>query len=160
MNSCFHESAPSLVSEFFASRLQLAVGYRFKGILWVPNEFKNCPMDMDHVAVAAGFDGWIGKTCLMHVVIQKPELLNREMIREAFTYVFDTCGVNYVIGMVDSGNLPAVEFDQRIGFQEVHRISNGGIDGVTDMIVFGMRKQDCRWVTKEIRNGEKRSGSP
>lgn len=160
MNTCFPVSNPGLVSEFFSSRLELATGYRFKGILWVPKAFSGRIQDMNHVAVAVGFDGWIGRTCLMHTVVQMPELLSREMIREAFTYVFDTCQMNYVTGMVDSGNLAAVEFDQRIGFQEVHRISNGGIDGVTDMIVFGMRKQDCRWVTKEIRNGEKRPRSP
>ncbi len=107
---------------------------------------------MDDVAVAVGFDGWIGHTCLMHVVIQKPDMLTRHMIREAFDYIFNTCGMNCVLGMVDSTNHPAVEFDTRLGFREVHRISQGGIDG--DMIIFSMQKQDCRWIRKEIRHGE------
>ena len=152
MSKCFFSADPSMVTDFFVDRLELIPGYQFKGILWIPEEFRDKPCSMEHVAVAVGFDGWIGHTCLMHVVIQKPEYLSRAIIREAFRYVFEDCKMNCVLGMVDSTNHAAVEFDTRIGFREVDRISQGGIDG--DMIIFSMYKKDCRWIRKEIRHGE------
>lgn len=152
MKGYFHISDPRFVSDFFRHRLGLAVGDKFKGILWTPIEFLGRVTDMDHVAVAVGFDGWVGKTCCMHTVIQKPECLTREMVSETFEYIFNTCGMQCVLGLVDSTNTSAVKFDTKLGFKEVHRISQGGIDG--DLIVFSMTRTDCRWL-KENRNGRK-----
>lgn len=150
MKGFFHISDPALVQDFFKDRLGLAVGEKFKGILWIPIEHLGKVRDMDHVAVAVGFDGWVGRTCCMHTVIQMPEKLNREMIRESFDYIFNTCQMQCVLGLVDSTNTSAVKFDTRLGFKEVHRISQGGIDG--DLIVFSMTRADCRWL-KEKPNG-------
>jgi RimJ/RimL family protein N-acetyltransferase len=80
----------------------------------------------------------------MHVVIQKPEAMTPRIVREAFEFPFNVCGCEAVLGMVDSVNTQALEFDRRLGFEEIARIPNGGLEG--DLIVFRMTRAECRWL--------------
>lgn len=149
----------SLIADFFQKSLGLHESSDLRGIIWVPDDLAipGTPMQMSQVAVAVAFNGFIGKTCCMHVVIQMPHLLNRHMIRESFRYAFKMCGVNTIFGLVDSHNEAAVDFDRRIGFKEINRVKDGGLDG--DLIMFQMNKADCRWLRKVNHGQEKRTAS-
>lgn len=115
-------------------------------MLHVPDAFKNAPMTMADVAVAIGYNGFIGRTCCMHMVIQRPELVSRRITREAFEFPFNVCNCEAVIGFVDSKNHAALDFDRRLGFRDVLVIPNGGPDG--DLIQLVMTRADCRWLRK------------
>ncbi len=99
---------------------------------------------MDAVAVAVGYNAFIGRTCCMHTVIQRPELLNRRMIRDAFAYPFNVANCNAVLGLVDSMNEAALSFDSKLGFKEIARIPHGGTDA--DLVVMQMTRDECRWL--------------
>lgn len=141
------------VMSFFHDRLGLHFSSDFRGILWIPEEFAGKTCEMSDVAVAAGFNSFIGKTCCIHTVVQNPRLLTRQMISEAFNYAYNTCGVEVIFGLVDSENEAAVEFNKRLGFRETQRHMDAGIDG--DLIIFAMRRSECRWL-KENRNGKEK----
>jgi hypothetical protein len=132
------------VQSFFSDRLGLKWSDDFRGVLHVPDEFRNVPASMDHVAVAVGYNGFIGRTCCMHVVIQKPEAMSPRVVRDAFAFPFQVCGLEAVLGMVDSVNDAALDFDRRLGFTEIARIPNGGLEG--DLVVFRMTRAECRWL--------------
>lgn len=139
------------ITDFFYSRLRLSPTKDFRGVLWIPVEYRHQLALMDHVAAAVGFHTFIGRICCMHVVVQKPEYVTRRMIRDAFHYAFVEAGCEAVLGLVDTTNDAAIEFDTRLGFKKVYRIKDGGLDG--DLIVYEMKRSDCRWLSKEVKHG-------
>lgn len=132
------------VQSFFADRLGLKWSDDFRGVLHVPDVYRNATSSMDHVAVAVGYNGFMGHTCCMHVVIQKPEAMTARIVRDAFVFPFEKCGCVAVLGMVDSSNAAALEFDRRLGFKEIDRIPGGALDG--DLVILRMTRADCRWL--------------
>lgn len=137
-------TVPEIVHSFFADRLGIHNSADFRGVLYAPDRPDDSPIHMGDIAVAVGYNSFIGRTCCMHTVVQKPELLNRRMVIAAFAYPFLTCGCEAVLALVDSNNAPALEFDTRLGFKEIARIPNGGPDA--DLVVLQMLRGDCRWL--------------
>lgn len=132
------------VWEFMHAKLALHNSADFRGALWVPEEHASSAMSMDHVAVAVGYNAFIGRTCCMHVVIQAPERLTPRIVRESFRFPFELCNCNAVLGLVDSKNDAAMSFDLKLGFKQIATIPNGGIDG--DLNVLQMLRGECRWL--------------
>ena len=137
-------NTPALVGPFFHDRLGLRPSPDFRGVLWLPDECSGQYARMDDVAVAVGYDAFIGRTCCMHTVVQRPELLNRRMVRAAFAFPFERCGCEAVLALVDSANEAALAFDTRLGFHETGRIANGGPDA--DLVLLVMERAACRWL--------------
>jgi hypothetical protein len=133
-----------LVNDFFRDRLGIEHSSDFRGVLHVPDAYRGAPSSMDHVAIAVGYNGFVGKTCCMHVVIQKPEMMSPRIVREAFEFPFQVCGCVAVLGMVDSTNDAALTFDRRLGFKEIDRIAGAGLDG--DLVILRMLRSECRWL--------------
>jgi hypothetical protein len=132
------------VQSFFSDRLGLKWSDDFRGVLHVPDAYRDVPASMDQVAIAVGYNGFIGRSCCMHVVIQKPEAMTPRIVRDAFAFPFEVCGCEAVLGMVDSTNVQALEFDRRLGFEEIARIPNGGLEG--DLVILQMLRGQCRWL--------------
>ncbi len=135
-----------LVNAFFHQRLGLHWSEDFRGVLHVPDEFRHQIANPDQVAVAVGYNAFIGRTCCMHTVIQRPDLVSPRIVREAFEFPFVVCGCEAVLALVDSCNEAALSFDTKLGFVEVARVPNGGTDA--DLIVLRMLRADCRWLRK------------
>lgn len=140
----------SIVGPFFARQLGLHPSADFRGVLWVPEgalilaQSPTLENQDDAVAVGVGYNAFIGKTCCMHVVVKRPELLNRQMVRAAFSFPFEACGCNAVLALVDSVNEAALDFDKRLGFTQVHRIPHGALEG--DQVILQMLRSECRWL--------------
>lgn len=133
----------SMVNAYFANKLALHPSDDFRGVCHtVANAGE--PVSMDDVAVAVGYDQFIGRVCCMHTVIAKPECMVRRLVHEAFEFPFVTCGCEAVVALVDSTNEAALTFDTRLGFHEIARIPRGGLEG--DLIVLCMRREECRWL--------------
>jgi hypothetical protein len=137
-------TVPEIVHAFFANRLGLHNSADFRGVLWAPDRLDESPVEYDEIAVAVGYNSFIGRTCCMHTVVQRPDLLNRRMVIAAFSYPFNVCGCEAVLALVDSTNEAALSFDTRLGFKEIARVPNGG--GDADLIVLQMLRADCRWL--------------
>lgn len=118
----------------------------FRGVLYVPQEFRDTVASPEHVAVAVGYNGFVGRTCCMHTVIRRPDLLTRRVIRESFEFPFLVCGCDVVLGLVDETNCAAMTFDKKLGFSELTRIPGGGLDG--DLVILQMRRDECPWLRK------------
>ncbi len=132
--------------QFFHDRLGLHHSEDWRGVLHVPDEYLANRMNMDDVAVAVGYNAFIGRTCAMHSVIQRPELVTRGMVRETFEYPFIVCDCNAVLALVDSKNEAALNFDTKLGFKQIAVVPDGGTEG--DLIVLQMLRSECRWLRK------------
>jgi hypothetical protein len=133
-----------MVWEYFHRELGLHESDDFRGVLHVPDEYQGMAARMEHVAVAVGYNAFIGKTCCMHTVIRRPEKVTRSVVREAFEFPFAVAGCVAVLALVDSTNEAALSFDKKLGFTEILRIPDGGLDG--DLVVLQMLRSECRWL--------------
>lgn len=133
-----------VVHSFFHERLGLHWSEDFRGVLHVPSSCADAPMCLDDVVMGVAYNGFVGRVCCMHYVVQRPALVKQRMLRDAFHFAFNVCGCEAVIGFVDSNNHQALRVDKKLGFREVMTIPNGGPEG--DMIVFQMLRGDCKWL--------------
>ena len=92
-----------------------------------------------------GYTAFIGKTCQMHMVNLKGGYTPKGLLFGAFDYPFNHCGLEKVFGIVNSTNVRAMEYDQKLGFTEAVRFT-GMHDDEGDLVVFEMNKADCRWI--------------
>lgn len=100
-------------------------------------------------AIRAGvvFSDWNGVNICMHVASDgSRNWMTRELLFECFRYAFETAGCRRITGLVGEGNKAAIDFDKHIGFSEEARLKGAHPDG--DLIVFVMRKDDCRWLRR------------
>lgn len=93
-----------------------------------------------------GYDGWNGASCMMHVAIDQPKKLTRGFIQAAFDYPFNIAGCSMVLGLVPSGNVKALEFDKRLGFEQVCRLEGAHPDGA--LVLLSLRRDQCKWLRK------------
>ena len=92
-----------------------------------------------------GYTAFIGKTCQMHMVNLKGGYTPKDLLKAAFDYPFNQCGLELVFGIVNSNNVKAMQYDQKLGFTEAKRFAGVHEDG-GDIVVFEMNKTDCRWI--------------
>jgi len=92
-----------------------------------------------------GYTAFIGKTCQMHMVNLKGGYTPKQLLKAAFDYPFNQCKLELVFGIVNSNNVKAMEYDQKLGFTEAKRFAGMHDDG-GDLVVFEMNKADCRWI--------------
>jgi hypothetical protein len=136
----------AFVWQFFNDRLGLHASRDFRGVLYVPDECSGIAVSMDDVAVAVGYNAFIGRTCCMHSVIQRPERVSPRIVREAFEFPFLVCDCEAVLAIVDSDNDDAMRFDTKLGFKEIARVPHGGPDA--DLVILQMLRGECRWLRR------------
>lgn len=136
------------VWQFFNDRLGLHRSEDFRGVCHFrdADALPGSLMSMDAVSVAVAYNCFVGRTCCMHVVVQRPEGVTPAVVREAFEFPFLVANCEAVLALVDDENHAALEFDKRLGFVEVARIPHGG--PVSDLIVLRMLRSECRWLRK------------
>lgn len=141
-------SANSLeLKELAAEILKIKIGVQpsadLQALFWAnpkSNEIEWC----------IGYTSFLGKTCQIHVVNFDKKYTPRRLLWAAFDYPFRQAGVETLIGIVNSNNQLAMKYDQNLGFKEVYRFKGMHDDG-GDIVVFEMKKQDCRFL-KEYRD--------
>ena len=99
----------------------------------------------NNVEWCVGYTAFIGKTCQMHMVNLKGGYTPKLLLKAAFDYPFNQCKLEMVFGIVNSKNIKAMEYDQKLGFTEAKRFAEMHEDG-GDLVVFEMNKADCRWI--------------
>lgn len=131
---------PLLMIEEFCRNVQYSPSRNFRGIALL----------RDGVLVAAtGYDHWTPNSVQMHVWVPHPKKLGPAFVRESFRYPFEIGGRGLVVGITPSDNAAALRFNKHIGFREVYRVKDAWSEGV-DMVVQEMRKDECRWLRKEV----------
>ena len=99
---------------------------------------------------AVAYNAFSGRTCSMHVV-GVDNWLSRELLRAAFEYPFITSNMVQLFAPVRGSNERALKFIRHIGFSVLTRIRSGW-DDKTDIIILGMHKSQCRWLSKEMHH--------
>ena len=70
--------------------------------------------------------------------------MTREWFNVLFGYAFNQLKVKKIMGVVDSTNIKALQFDAHIGFVEEATIKDAGKHG--DLIILTMTRQQCRFL--------------
>jgi RimJ/RimL family protein N-acetyltransferase len=87
-----------------------------------------------------------GPSVCMHVAAEPGKIwLSKKSLFAFFAYPFIQLGCNRVTGLVRVDNIEARRFDEHLGFVQEGVIRKGATDG-TDMILYGMLKEECRWL--------------
>lgn len=111
----------------------------------------------DCLKAVIGYNGFNGRSCLMHSAIDDPAVVTRTFVQEMFRYPFIQCGMTHVMAVVASDNKRALDIDLRVGFREVHRLDGAAITGA-DLIILEMKRSDCKWIRRFVDGKEQ--GTP
>ena len=99
-----------------------------------------------HVCGAVIYTWPSGNGCMMSVASDGTRRwFNRTFLRAAFAYPFIQMGYARVSGLVRVDNFDAQRFDEHLGFKKEGILRHGDDDG-TDLILYGMLKEECRWL--------------
>lgn len=90
------------------------------------------------------FQGYTGVSCEMHVASFAPRWICPDLLWATFAYPFIQLDCKQVVGRVAETNTRALEFDKKLGFNEVCRIPDYYPDG--DLILLTLRRDECRWL--------------
>jgi RimJ/RimL family protein N-acetyltransferase len=71
----------------------------------------------------------------------------REFLFAVFDYPFNQLGCARITALVPKKNIRARKFDKNIGFRFEGRMRKTLSDG-DDMMIYGLLKQDCRWLNR------------
>ncbi len=136
------------VWHFFNDRLGLHHSEDFRGVCHFldRDSLPGTLFSMDAVSVAVAYNCFVGRTCCMHTVIQRPEGVTPRVVREAFEFPFLVANCEAVLALVDSENDAALDFDKRLGFREIATVPHGG--PVADLVILRMLRGECRWLRK------------
>jgi len=128
------------ILEFFNSKTSLAESADMKAI----------GLERDGVLVAGVvYEGFNGVNVWMHVAAESgARWMTKSYLRYCFHYPFNELGVSRVSAYVNASNTAAVHMDDHIGFKREALLKGAAPDG-GDVIIYMMRKQDCRFIDKD-----------
>jgi len=156
-------SAPQSQSERY---VEPAFGFRFavldvaKDWAWVSKRLK-CHLvedsggiiafnSHDEPVAACVADSFTATACCVHIVVDNPLVIRRGFLQAVARALFIVMRRHVLIGLTPGDNEKALSFNRRIGWREIYRVRDGHALGV-DLVVQEMRREDCRWLTKEER---------
>jgi RimJ/RimL family protein N-acetyltransferase len=90
------------------------------------------------------FENYNGRSVQIHVAVKPGSRMTKEWLRTLFRYAFCELKVNKIIGVVDSTNPAALNFDRHIGFKDEAVIEGAGRYG--DLILLSMTKNNCKYL--------------
>jgi len=109
----------------------------------------------EKLCMVVALDGFLGKTAQINVA-NAPDwhFTPRVMLREVFRYAFVTAGREMLLGVLNSRNTRAMNYDLHLGFRELLRLPGLHEDG-GDFVVLGLKKSDCRYIdAMEVPSGQ------
>lgn len=96
------------------------------------------------------YDNWTPNSVQAHMAVEYAAVW-RSLKGPAFSYPFEECGRSVLLGVITADNERSAELARSFGFTEAHRIRDGWAAGV-DLIVFEMRRNECRHITQTGAN--------
>ena len=130
-----------LAAEILSKEICIKPTEDLQAIFW-------CNPETKVIEWCVGFDSFLGKTCQIHVVNFNKKYTPRKLLSAVFEYAFKTAGVETLIGVVNSNNTDAMKYDQHLGFKEAYRFEGMHDDG-GDIVLFEMKKSDCRFIREK-----------
>lgn len=106
-------------------------------------------LEQDGTIIAGAlFERGNAHNVFMHGAVDRP--VTRPFLRALFAYPFDKLGVRRVTVMPPSSNMEAIAWDIRVGFEFETKLAGAAHDG-SDLLVFVMWKDRCRWLNSRSR---------
>ncbi|ARV77123.1 acyl-CoA N-acyltransferase [Pseudomonas phage Skulduggery] len=129
---------------------------------WAAARYDRNAIDGDTHALGIEVDGVIRAvamynnfntvSCSMHVVSDDGKRwASRTFLSAAFSYPFVQLGLKRVTAMVPAKNTDALCLDLRLGFKVEGTMAEATDDD--DIVVMGMLRRNCMWITEEQRHG-------
>ena len=94
-----------------------------------------------------GYGNWTANAVVLTIALDNPAAL-REILKWGFRYPFEQCGRGIALAMVRGKNKRSLSLCNKVGFREVYRVKDG-IDIGEDMVMFQMRREDCRYIARK-----------
>jgi RimJ/RimL family protein N-acetyltransferase len=96
------------------------------------------------------FNLYNGPSVCIHVAAEPGKRwMTRDFLFRTFAYPFIQLKCNRITGLVRVDNLEAQKFDEHLGFKKEGLLRKAATDG-TDMILYGMLREECRWLEIKI----------
>lgn len=98
------------------------------------------------LVAAAVYEGFNGKNMWVHLCgVPGSRWMTREFLRAGFAYPFLVCGVQRLSGYVNASNHEARRLNEHIGYRQEATLTGAAPDG-GDVLIYVMRREDCRYV--------------
>jgi L-amino acid N-acyltransferase YncA len=128
--------------------LMVRVGLRPDGVTRGFRALEAHGADGEPVAMV-GYDQWTETSVAVHMACERPAAW-RSLLGPAFHFPFVEAGKLVLVGGVAASNAASRSMTEHMGFREVGRVPDGYKPG-DDLIVYSMRRADCRWIAPEQR---------
>jgi hypothetical protein len=94
-----------------------------------------------------GYGNWTLNSVMLHIAVDNPACL-REILKWCFVYPFEECNRGVALATVRAKNKRSLSLCNKVGMREVYRVKDGIAVG-EDMIIFQMRREECRWLSRK-----------
>lgn len=132
--------------DFLRDNMSVNAQDDFRGAVFVHPENADKCATYDTVGGVCGWHGFVGRTCLLEVMVVDKRVVTRATIREVLRFPFEICGCTSILTYIDSTNAASISLATRIGFEFMSRIPGGGLNG--DLLLYRLGKENCRWLRK------------
>ena len=88
---------------------------------------------------AFGYDSFQETGCQLHLCVDTPSALNRQLLARAFAVPFYQWNFTYLAAIISASNHKSLNMAKRLGFEKCGSIPSHLWFGV-------MYKRDCRWL--------------
>jgi hypothetical protein len=96
-------------------------------------------------------DGWTRTSAQVHQVILKTMVIRHGWFEEIARYIYGAAGRKKVYATVPDTHARALSLNEKIGFEQVARLSDAWDEGV-DYLVLEMTRENCKyWVPEKLR---------
>ena len=93
------------------------------------------------IAAAVALGSWTPHACFIHVAFDTPHSLTRSLLKASLRYAFESVGVKAIYGLTPKDFDRAIKFNKRVGFKQIGE--------TVDCVLLELRREDCRYLTKE-----------
>ena len=98
--------------------------------------------DKNATVGACVMDNWTANSVQCHFMLTDPLILKHQFLECCFDFMFNTCDVNKIYGLVPANNEKAVKFNTHLGFTIKSRLEEAFEDGV-DYLLMELKREDC-----------------
>lgn len=134
-------AAPQNHFLWLLDRAQVVASPAFRGIEAID--------DFGKIHGMAGFDGWTANSVVVSIALDNPGAF-RHLVHAIFEFAFVQARRGVVLATVKGSNTRSRKLCEHVGFREVYKIRDG-VDVGEDLILFEMRREECRWIAEEYR---------
>lgn len=107
-----------------------------------------------NIVAGVVYNDYNGANVNMHVASDGGKRwLTRQFLWTCFDYPFNQLKVKRVTALIGEGNADAIRFNRHVGFELEARLRDAHPTG--DMLVFILRKPQCRWLNLKAFHEQK-----